>query len=123
MKTAFQHRFPTGFPFGEASFYSSCGLVSNVNIGSKEGHDYAVFDYDTNTGETAHTDTVLAIKARSPKMPTTSLSRASGLQLERVGDWIFAFEPERRIRTDKIDTLVDDVLKLLGYAKVFPQNV
>jgi|ERR1700735_1628884 hypothetical protein len=123
MKAASQHRFPTGFPFGEASFYSSSGRVSNVNIGSKDSHDYVVFDYDTNTGETAHTDTVLAIKAASPTMPTTSLSRAAGLQLERVGDWIFAIEPERRIRPDKIGRLVDDVLKLLEYAKAFPQNV
>src|SRR4030081_1807958 len=123
MKAASQHRFPTGFPFGEASFYSSWGLVSNVNIGSKDGHDYVVFDYDTNTGETAHTDTVLAIKAGSPKMPTTSLSRASGLQLERVGDWIFAFKPERKLVPTKIDSLVDDVLKLLQYAKAFPQNL
>jgi hypothetical protein len=123
MKAASQYRFPTGFPIGEASFYSSCGLVSNVNIGSKDGHDYVVFDCDTNTGETAHTDTVLAIKAGSPKRPTTSLSRASGLQLERFGDWIFAFEPERRISAAKVDSLIDDVLKLLEYVKVFPQNV
>ena len=56
-------------------------------------------------------------------MPTTSLSRASGLQLERVGGWIIAFEPERRISPDKVDGLIDDVLKLLEYAKAFPQNV
>ena len=123
LKAASQDRFPTRFPFGEASFYSSWGLVSNVNIGSKEGHDYVAFDYDTSTGETAHTDAVLAIKAGSPKTPTTSLSRASGLQLERVGDWIFAFEPERRIGPDKVDGLIDDVLTLLEYAKAFPQNV
>ena len=123
MKAAGQYRFPTGFPFGEASFYSSSGLVSSVNIGSKDGHDYVVFDYDTNAGDMARTDTVLAIKAATPKTPTTSLSRASGLQLERVGDWIFAFEPERRISADEIDSLIDDVLKLLEYAKAFPQNV
>jgi len=123
MKAASQYPFPTGLPFREASFYSSSGLVSNVNIGSKDGHDYVVFDYDTNAGEMGRTDTVLAIKAGSPKTPTTSLSRASGLQLERVGDWIFAFEPERKIRHDKIDSLIDDVLKLLEYAKAFPQNV
>jgi len=123
MKAASHDRFPTGFPLGQASFYSSWGLVSYVNIGSKDGHDYVVFDYYTNSGETAHTDTILAIKAESPKTPTTSLSRASGLQLERVGDWIFAFEPERRINPNKIDSLVDDVLKLLEYAKSFPQNV
>jgi len=123
MKAASQYWIPTGFPFDEASFYSSWGLVSNVNIGSENGQDYVVFDYDTNTGETAHTDTVLAIKTGSPKTPTTSLSRASGLQLERVGDWIFAFEPERRISPDKADGLINDVLKLVEYAKVFPQNV
>ena len=123
MKAAAQYRFPTGFPFGEASFYSSGGLVSSVNIGSRYGHDYVFFDYDTNTGETAHTDTVLAIKAAAPRTPTTSLSRASGLQLERVGEWIFAFEPERRISADEVDSLIDDVLKLLEYAKAFPQNV
>jgi len=123
MKAASHHRFPTGFPFAEASFYSSWGLVSNVNTGAQDGHDYVVFDYDTNTGETTHTYTVLAIKAVSPKTPTTSLSGASSLQLESVGDWIFAFEPERRISPDKIDSLVDDVLKLLEYAKAFPQNV
>jgi hypothetical protein len=43
--------------------------------------------------------------------------------LEGVGDWIFALEPERRINSDKIDSLVDDVLKLLEYAKAFPQNI
>lgn len=82
-----------------------------MNAGLKDGHDYVVFDYNTNTGETAHTDRVLAIKAGSPKTPTTSLSRASGLQLERVGG------------ADKVDRLLDDVLKLLEYAKAFPQNV
>jgi hypothetical protein len=66
MTAVSQHRFPTGFPFGEASFYSSWGLVRNVNMGSKDGHDYVAFDYDTNTGETARTDTVLAIKAGYP---------------------------------------------------------
>jgi hypothetical protein len=123
MKDASQHRFPKGFPLGEASFYSSWGLVSNVNIGSKDGHDYVILDFDSNTGETAHTDTVVAVKIESPKAPTTSLSRASGLQLERVGDWIFAFEPEKRIDRGRIESLVDDVLKLLEYAKAFPQNL
>jgi len=112
-----------GFPLGETSFYSSWGLVTNVNIGSKDGHEYVVFNYDSNSGETGHTDTVVAVKTESPKVPTTSLSRASGLQLERVGDWIFAVEPERSIRPEKIDSLVDDVLKLLEYAKTFPQNL
>ena len=123
MKASSQTRFPMGFPVSEASFYSSWGLVSNVKVGSRNHHDYVVFDYDSNTGETAHTDTVLAIKAESPKTPTTSLSRASGLQVERVRDWIFAFESGRRVGPDKIDSLVDDVLKLLEYAKGFPQNL
>jgi hypothetical protein len=124
MKTSPEHaRVPPELPLKGASFYSSWGLVSNINAGARSGHEYVVFEYDSNTGETAHTDTVVAIKAKSPKTPSTSPSRTSGLQLERVGKWIFAFEPERRVDSDKIDSLIDDVLKLLEYAKTFPQNL
>lgn len=114
---------PPELPLKGASFYSSWGLVSNVNVGARDGHEYVVFEYDSNSGETAHTDTVVAIKAESPKTPTTGLSRTSGLKLERVGEWIFAFEPERRVASDEIEGLIDDVLKLLEYAKAFPQNL
>jgi hypothetical protein len=114
---------PPELPLKGASCYSSCGLLRNVNVGTRGGQEYFVFEYDSNTGETAHTDTVVAIKAESPKTPTTSLSRTSGLQLERVGEWIFAFEPERRVDSDEIDSLIDNVLKLLEYAKTFPQNL
>jgi hypothetical protein len=124
MKTYPEHTgVPPELPLEGASFYSSSGLVSNVNVGARGGHEYVVLEYDSNTGETAHTETVVAIKAESPKTPTTSLSRSSGLQLERVGEWIFAFEPERRVGSDEIDGLIDDVLKLLEYAKTFPQNL
>ena len=101
----------------------NCSQSCNVKTGSNRGHDYVVFDYDTNSRETAHADTVLAVRAVSPKTPDTSLSGASGLHLERVGDWIFAFEPERRLGPDKIDRFVDDVRNLLEYAEAFPQNV
>jgi hypothetical protein len=114
---------PPELPRKGASLYSSWGLISNVNVGARDGHEWVVFEYDSNSGETAHTDTVVAIKAESPKMPTTSLSRTSGLKLERVGEWIFAFEPERRVDSDEIDRLIDDVLKLLEYAEAFPQNL
>jgi hypothetical protein len=99
------------------------GSGYNVKVGEKGGYQYVVFDDDSNTGETAHTDTVVAIKGESPKTPCTSLSRTSGLQLERIDEWVFAFEPERRVDSDGIDGLVDDVLKLLEYAKAFPQNL
>lgn len=123
MNSASEPQFPIGFPLRETSFYSSGGLVGKIKAGQKNGHSYVVFDYDTNTGETAHTDTVVAIKTESPKTPTTSLSRASGLQLERAGDWIFAFEPERSVTPHQIDSIVDDVLRLLEYPKVFPQKL
>jgi hypothetical protein len=103
---------PPELPLKGASCYSSCGLLRNVNVGTRGGQEYFVFEYDSNTGE-----------AESPKTPTTSLSRTSGLQLERVGEWIFAFEPERRVDSDEIDSLIDNVLKLLEYAKTFPQNL
>jgi hypothetical protein len=82
-----------------------------------------VFEWDTNTGETAHTDTVVAIKTPSPQQPTTWLSRSSGLQLQRVGELVFAFQPEHRVASNRFDALVADVLNLPEYAKGFPQNV
>lgn len=106
-----------------SSFYSAAGLVSNIRLGVKGGHECVIFDFDSNSGDTAHTDTVVAIKALSPKEPTTWLSRGSGLQLERVGHWLFAFEPGRRVDCDKFDSLVSDILNLLEYAKEFPQNI
>jgi hypothetical protein len=124
MKASHEHAsFPQDLQLEGASFYSSWGLVSNINnVGPRGGHECVVFDYDSNTGEGAHTDTVVAIKAESPKTPARGLSRASGLRLERVGERVFAFEPERRVDSGRINSLVDDVLKLLEYAKAFPQN-
>jgi len=55
--------------------------------------------------------------------PATNLSRASGLQLERVGEWIFAFKSQRIISHCEVGNVVDDVIKLLEYAKSFPQNM
>jgi hypothetical protein len=63
----------------------------------------------------SHAETVVAIKTSSPKNPDTNLSRASGLQLERVGEWIFAFEARRIVGRSKID----DIINLLEYAKGF----
>ena len=89
----------------------------------KDGHPCVVFDFDSNSGETAHTDTVAAVKVASPKVPNTWLSRGSGLQLERVGEWILVFELGRKVGFDKFDSLLSDVLNLFEYAKGFPRNV
>jgi hypothetical protein len=70
----------------------------------------------------SYPQTIVAIKTGPPKTPDTNLSRASGLQLERVGGWIFAFEARRIVSRSKIDTFVDDIINLLEYAKGFPQN-
>ena len=70
----------------------------------------------------SHIETIFAIKTPSPKAPDTNLSRASGLQLERVSEWIFAFEMRRVISRSKIAEVVDEIVNLLEYAKGFPQN-
>jgi len=113
---------PPDFELRRASFYSACGLVSNIRAGVKDGNDCVVFDFNSNTGETSHTDTVVGVRLPSPKEPTTWLSRSSGMQLERVGEWILGFQQGCWVGRDKCDTLVSDVLKLLQYAREFPQN-
>jgi len=37
-------------------------------------------------------------------------------------EWIFAFETRRIVNLSKIDNVVDDIVKLLEYAKGFPQK-
>ena len=86
------------------------------------GYEYAAFDYDSQSDDMSHAETVVAIKTNSPKTPVTDLSRASSLQLERVGEWIFAFEARRLVSRGNIDKFVADVVKLVEYAKGFPQN-
>ena len=66
--------------------------------------------------------TVIALKTKSPTTPTTHLSRAAGIQLERLGEWVVAFEPRRDLRPEQIQVFIDDVLKLLEYANAFPQH-
>ena len=74
------------------------------------GYEYVAFEHDSQSGDMSHAETIVAIKASSPKTPDTNLSRASGLQLERVGEWIFAFEARRIVSRSKIDKVVDDII-------------
>ncbi len=114
--------FPPDLPLTKASFYAVGSSVGSISTGVRGGYEYVAFDYDSQSGDMSHSETVVAIKANSPKTPDTNLSRASGLQLERVGEWIFAFEARRIVSRGKIEKVVDDIINLLEYAKGFPQN-
>jgi len=39
-----------------------------------------------------------------------------------LGEWIFVFETRRIVSRSKIDNVVDDIVKLLEYAKGFSQE-
>jgi len=114
--------FPPELPLTKTSFYSRGSSVGNINTGFRGDYEYVAFDYDSQSGEMSHRETIVAIKTNSPKTPDTNLSRVSGLQLERVGEWIFAFEARRIVSRSNIDHVVDDIINLLEYAKGFPQN-
>jgi|SRR5271165_1957333 len=114
--------FPPDLPLTGASFYSKGSSVGNICIGMRGNYEYVAFDYDSQSGDMSHAETVVAIKTNSPRTPDTNLSRASGLQLERVGEWILAFEARRIVSRSKIDKVVEDIINLLEYAKGFPQN-
>jgi len=115
-----QASLPSDLDIKKASFWAR-GSVSNIKRGTWGDCDYAAFDYDDNT-EASDRFTVIALKTKSPTTPTTHLSRASGIQLERLGEWVVAFEPRRDLRPEQIQVFIDDVLKLLEYANAFPQN-
>jgi hypothetical protein len=114
---------PPDLPLTKASFYSVGSSVGNINTGMRGSYEYVAFDYDCQSGDMSHTETIVAIKTKSPRSPDTNLSRASGLQLERVGEWIFGFEARRIVSRSKIDNVVEDIINLLEYAKGFPQNM
>ena len=113
---------PPDLPLAKTSFYSVGSSAGNINTGVRGSYEYATFDYDSRSGDMSHTETIIAIKTNSPRIPETSLARASGLQLERVGEWIFAFDARRIVGHNKLDEVVDDIISLLEYAKDFPQN-
>src|ERR1700691_1298220 len=94
---------PHDLPLAKASFYSKGGSAGNISKGTSGAYEYVAFDYDSH-GEMSHAETIVAIKISSPKTPDTNLSRASGLQLERVGEWIFAFEARRIVSRSNIDS-------------------
>lgn len=123
MNTSFKRAsIPPELPLTKASFYSKGSSVGNISAGMRGGYEYVAFDYDSQSGDMSHTETIVAIKTDSPRTPDTNLSRTSGLQLERVGEWIFAFEARRIVSRDKIVKVVDEITNLLEYAKGFPQN-
>jgi hypothetical protein len=123
MSTSFDHaHFPPDLPLTGSSFYSEGSSVANISTGFRAGYQYVVFDYDSQSGDLSHTETVVAIKTASPTTPQTSLSSASGLQLERVGGWIFAFQARRVVSRSKIAEVVDEIVNMLEYAKELPQN-
>ena len=113
--------FPSDLPLTKASFYSKGSSAGNISRGTSGGYEYVAFDYDSHS-EMSPAETIVAIKANSPTIPDTNLSRASRLQLERVGEWIFAFEAQRIVSRGKIEDVVLDIINLLEYAKDFPQN-
>ncbi len=114
--------FPPDLPLTKASFYSAGSSVGNISTGVRGGYEYVAFDYDSQSGDTSHAETVVAVKTNSPRTPDTNLSRASGLQLERVDEWIFAFEARRIVSRSKVHGMVDDIVNLVEYARGFPQN-
>lgn len=106
-----------------ASFYSVFGIARNVLVGQKSGKEFIVFDWDTNAAELAQTFTVIGLEVSSPINPQTWLSRSSGLQLERVGAWVFAYQPGHRVEAGDRERAVADVASLVEYATSFPQNI
>ena len=118
-----EHVLPAELPFQRTSLFSVGSSVANVNTGVHGGYEYVAFDYDSQSGDTSHSETVVAIRANSPKSGNTNLSHASGLQMERVGEWIFAFEPRHIVCQSGIGKFLDEILNLLDYSKAFPQNL
>ena len=66
---------PAELPLRRASFYSVGSSVANVNTGVCAGYEYVAFDYDSQSGDTSHSETIVTITTDSAKTPDTNLSR------------------------------------------------
>lgn len=119
--TASLTRLPSSLDIKKASFYAAGSSLSQVRLGMWDDVDYVTFVYDPNS-ESSPTQTVVALKMNSPRVPATSLSAASGIRFEGLGPWVLAFEPGREISPEQEQAFLGDVLKLLEYAEEFPQN-
>ena len=117
MSTTVQRGLPPDLQLGKTSFYSRGSSVVNVSCGTHRSYEYVAFDYDSQSGDMSHTETIVAIKTDARRIPDTNLSHASGLRLERVDEWVFAFEPRRMVYRDRIQDFVNDIINLFEYAK------
>jgi hypothetical protein len=112
---------PEDLPFFDASFYASGGQISNLAVGTHEGYEYICFDWDP-CGEVSSETTVVALRAAQPVVPMTWLAESAGIRLERVGDWVFAHDPEKSISRNQRLQFIDEIRTFLEYATEFPQN-
>jgi|SRR5581483_369904 len=113
---------PPDLQLAGTSFYSRQGTAWNVRNGEKNGYQFVVFIWKVWEATILRDYSIVAIRTQTPIDPGTSLSWSSGLQLERVGDWVFVSEEGRPRDLDQLDVLVDDAFNLIGYANGFAQN-
>src|SRR5581483_402142 len=108
MSTSTQRDFlPPELPLAQASFYSCGSSVADISTGTRADYEYVAFDYNSQSGDCTHIETVVAIRSDLPKDPVTWLSRSSGVHLEKVGEWIFAFEVRRILDRREVSSFVD----------------
>jgi len=107
-------KLPLSLQLSGASFYGPVDEISVLANGTRHGEEYVLFEH-TAERENSFTQTVLAIKSALPASPTTDLSRTSGLQFERVGEWILVFD-NHLVEGHKRDDFVRDCFNLLDYS-------
>ena len=117
MRRATAAKLPESLSLKGASFYDAVDSISNVKAGTRNGFEYVLFDHDAARDTQSYDQTVLAIKTEYPVSAITNLSRASGLHFERVGEWVFVFEPHRPVEISKRGQFVDDCFNLLEYSR------
>jgi len=110
--------FPNDIPLRRASFFAENDRVEDLLQGVTQGLPVKAFTLVGFPGELAIEQAVVAIKTDARVGEPTTLLRASELQVERVGDWLFFRRSQRRLRASELKQLISDCLSYLHAAEI-----
>jgi hypothetical protein len=106
---------PKTLDLSKASFWNSWDVATNVITGTFRGNETAVFYVHANHGEVGYKQTTVAIKSAAPIAELSSLWQGSGIQAERIAEWIVMFRPKETITPSQIRSFLDDCMNLIQY--------
>lgn len=110
-------KLPGSLRIRDASFWDTFDVTTNAIAGSLKGLDSVAFHLHANHGEMGYKQTTVAIKSPVPLREFSALWKASGIQAERIGEWLILYRPRETVSPELLPAFLDDCFNLLSYLK------